>query len=190
LRAAIIERIEREAEKGEQGRLTMKMNSLVDPAIIDALYLDRLRAGESVPAPQLRRYVIDLDGDGVSWEPLADTDLELPRIDYRRRNGRPYRYVYGAALNGSWLARIVKVDLERGESSGWAADGCWPGEPLFVPAPDSEAEDAGVLLSVVLDAAREASFLLVLDAATLEEVARAAVPHAIPFSFHGQFFGA
>jgi beta,beta-carotene 9',10'-dioxygenase len=126
----------------------------------------------------------------VSSEQLADTDLELPRIDYRRRNGRPYRYVYGAALNGSWLAKIVKVDIERGETSAWSADGCWPGEPVFVPEPDSEDEDAGVLLSIVLDGARERSFLLVLDAATLEEIARAEVPHAVPFSFHGQFFGA
>ena len=48
-------------------------------------------------------------------------------------------------------------------------------------------EDAGVLLSVVLNAETERSFLLVLDAATLEELARAEAPHAIPFGFHGQF---
>jgi beta,beta-carotene 9',10'-dioxygenase len=40
----------------------------------------------------------------------------------------------------------------------------------------------------VLDAERGTSFLLVLDAATLDERARARVPHHIPFSFHGQFF--
>ena len=38
LRPAIIERIQREADQGERGRLTMKMNSLVDPELIDALY--------------------------------------------------------------------------------------------------------------------------------------------------------
>jgi carotenoid cleavage dioxygenase-like enzyme len=31
------------------------------------------------------------------------------------------------------------------------------------------------------------SFLLVLDAADLSELARAQAPHHIPFSFHGQF---
>jgi carotenoid cleavage dioxygenase-like enzyme len=56
-----------------------------------------------------------------------------------------------------------------------------------VARPRSEEEDDGVLLSVVLDAERDASFLLVLDAASLEELARAAVPHHIPFGFHGQF---
>ena len=32
------------------------------------------------------------------------------------------------------------------------------------------------------------SFLLVLDAATLAEIARAETPHAIPFHFHGNYF--
>jgi carotenoid cleavage dioxygenase-like enzyme len=58
---------------------------------------------------------------------------------------------------------------------------------VFVAAPGGEDEDAGVLLSVVLDADAERSFLLVLDAADLSELARASVPHHIPFSFHGQF---
>ncbi len=38
LRAAIVERVEREAARGAEGRLIWKMNNLVDPAIIDALY--------------------------------------------------------------------------------------------------------------------------------------------------------
>jgi len=45
-----------------------------------------------------------------------------------------------------------------------------------------------VLLSVVLDIGKERSFLLVLDAASLNELARAEAPHAIPFHFHGNYF--
>jgi carotenoid cleavage dioxygenase-like enzyme len=56
-----------------------------------------------------------------------------------------------------------------------------------VAAPDAAREDDGVVLSVVLDGATERSCLLVLDAATFAELARAEVPHAIPFGFHGQF---
>ena len=59
--------------------------------------------------------------------------------------------------------------------------------PVFVAAPDARDEDEGVLLSVVLDARRETSFLLVLDAGSLEELARVEVPHPIPFGFHGLF---
>src|SRR5205823_3388773 len=62
-------------------------------------------------------------------------------------------------------------------------------EPVFVPRPDGEDEDDGVALSIVLDAERGRSFLLVLDGATFTERARAGVLHHIPFGFHGQFFG-
>jgi beta,beta-carotene 9',10'-dioxygenase len=46
----------------------------------------------------------------------------------------------------------------------------------------------GVLLSVVLDAKAAASFLVVLDASNLTELARATAPHVITFGFHGGFF--
>jgi beta,beta-carotene 9',10'-dioxygenase len=57
-----------------------------------------------------------------------------------------------------------------------------------VARPGGEAEDDGILLSVVLDTRARTSFLLVLDAATLAECARAAVSHHIPFGFHGNHF--
>jgi polyphosphate kinase len=38
VRPALLERIEREAAKGPAGRITMKMNALVDPGMIEALY--------------------------------------------------------------------------------------------------------------------------------------------------------
>jgi carotenoid cleavage dioxygenase-like enzyme len=58
---------------------------------------------------------------------------------------------------------------------------------VFVPAPGAAAEDDGVVLSVVLEAAENRSCLLALDAATFTELGRAEVPHAIPFGFHGRF---
>lgn len=64
----------------------------------------------------------------------------------------------------------------------------YPSEPVYVPAPGSSAEDEGVILSVVLDGTRGTSFLLLLDAKTFIEQARAEVPQHIPFGFHGEFF--
>jgi beta,beta-carotene 9',10'-dioxygenase len=78
-------------------------------------------------------------------------------------------------------------DVAERTTTVWASDGCYPGEPVFVAEPGAEAEDAGALLSVVLDGDSGSSFLLVLDAATLDELARAEVPRHIPFGFHGQF---
>ncbi len=47
-----------------------------------------------------------------------------------------------------------------------------------------------MLLSVVLDIKKDVSFLLVLDASSFAERARAQVPHHIPFGFHGAHFAA
>ena len=64
------------------------------------------------------------------------------------------------------------------------------GEPVFVAAPQATDEDDGVILCVVLNANKGTSFLLVLEANSFAEIARAEVPHHIPFGFHGQFFAA
>ena len=139
-------------------------------------------------APQLTRFRLGLADRSVTRERLSDSEIELPRINYGRCNERPYRYVWGNANGaGGWLERIVKIDTTDGATLSWDEPGCYPGEPVFVARPQAEREDEGVLLSVVLDAAAETSFLLVLDAADLSELARARVPHHIPFGFHGQF---
>jgi beta,beta-carotene 9',10'-dioxygenase len=172
-------------------RVVVDMCAFEDDEIIRAFYLAALRSGDgTLPAPKLTRFELDLEDGGLTREELVDEPLELPRIDYRSCNGRPHRYVYGIGSgNRTWSDRVVKADVVQRTSAHWHEDGCFPGEPVFVPAPDQAGEDDGVLLSVVLDAAREASFLLVLDAATLEELARARVPHHIPFGFHGNHFG-
>lgn len=66
---------------------------------------------------------------------------------------------------------------------------CYPSKPVFVPAPESQAEDTGIILSLVLDGGRGQSFLLVLDATAFTELARAELPHAVPFGFHVLFTG-
>jgi carotenoid cleavage dioxygenase-like enzyme len=163
-----------------------------DPEIVRAFYLDRLRTPDPCfPMPWLERWRIDTAAKRVRRERLADEALELPRIDYRRRNGRSYRFAYGASAvaETTFLDRLVKLDVEDGSATVWHEAGTYPGEPVFVPRPDGDAEDDGVALSVVLDAERGRSFLLVLDAASFAERARAEVPHHIPFGFHGQYFG-
>jgi beta,beta-carotene 9',10'-dioxygenase len=162
-----------------------------DPSVIHKLDVDRLRADERMARTSLRRYRIALDGSGVRREDLAlGVSTELPRINYGRNNSRDYRWVYAVAnsVEGDWHDEIVKVDVTSGDVRRWAQPGCYPGEPVFVERPGGTAEDDGVILSVVLDSTAERSFLLVLDATSFEEVARADAPHHIPFGFHGQYF--
>jgi beta,beta-carotene 9',10'-dioxygenase len=82
---------------------------------------------------------------------------------------------------------LVKLDLEGKRGASWYEDGCYPGEPVFVATPGATEEDDGVILSVVLDARKGASFLLILEASSYKELGRARVPHHIPFGFHGSF---
>jgi carotenoid cleavage dioxygenase-like enzyme len=87
-----------------------------------------------------------------------------------------------------FVNQLVKLDVTTGATLTWSEPGRYPGEPVFVPSPDGgRTQDAGVVLSVGLDVAARSSFLLVLDAGTFEELARAEVPHAIPFDFHGLY---
>jgi beta,beta-carotene 9',10'-dioxygenase len=159
-----------------------------DAQIVEDLYLERLRAGKPISTAALTRFRLRRGDRSVARERLGDGDLELPRINYRACNEHPYRYVWGnAAGDSGWLDHIVKVDTHDGSRLSFSEPGCYPGEPVFVARPGAEREDDGVLLSVVLDARAQRSMLLVLDAADLSELARAQVPHHVPFSFHGQF---
>jgi carotenoid cleavage dioxygenase-like enzyme len=172
----------------EGGEVVVDLCAFADASVIEDLYLDRLRQGKPVQSPELSRFRLKLADRSVKRERLSNEEIELPRINYGRCNERPYRYVWGNG-NGrtGWLERIVKIDTHDGAALSWSERGCYPGEPVFVARPDARGEDDGVLLSVVLDSAAESSFLLVLDAADLHELARARVPHHIPFGFHGQF---
>jgi carotenoid cleavage dioxygenase-like enzyme len=151
----------------------------------------------------------------VERETVYEGTVELPRINYPEYNARDYRHVYGVGNRErppeDFPNRLLKVDVATGDAAVWEEDGCYPGEPVFVASPGAAAdggsagaadadgtgdggdaevrdEDDGVVLSVVLDAEEETSFLLCLDAASYEERARAAVPQAVPFGFHGQFW--
>ena len=173
-------------DDGEQ--VVVDVCTYPDATVVEDLYLERLRAGKPISPGTLTRFRLGLADRSVRSERLADGDIELPRINYRRCNERPYRHVWGNSTGASgWLDRIVKLDLTDEVARAWSEPDCYPGEPVFVARPEAEREDDGVVLSVVLDAAAGSSFLLVLDAADLGELARAQVPHHIPFSFHGQF---
>jgi len=177
--------------------MVVDMVTYKDPAILGALYLDKLRAGGPIPVPLIRRFRLDLNNDVVNSELLRDAFVELPRINTAFA-GQYYQYFYGfggygSAPSGSSLPydfanSLVKVDVTGGSTLIWQQDGCFPGEPIFVPDPKGTEEDDGVLLSVVLDSEASKSFLLVVDARTMQEMGRADLPHHVPFSLGGEFF--
>ncbi len=178
----------------EDGCLVMEYCDHSSPAIIDAFYLSRLRqprSGEFRAHPRLRRVAVDLEAGSTSTEYRSEAAVELPRINEAYYLGQ-YRYVYGIGAGDTneydTADRLVKIDNRSGAASEWHEPAAFVGEPVFVASPEQNGEDDGVLLSVVLDAPRERSYLVILDARSMTELARAYAPHVVPFGFHGQFY--
>jgi beta,beta-carotene 9',10'-dioxygenase len=161
-----------------------------DAKIVGDFKLDRLcaeaRAGLAVPG--LRRYRLVPGRSAAEAETFPGASIELPRVAPAQA-ANAYRFAYGVGADERTdiFDRLVKVDVRARSVTAWSAPGAYPGEPVFTARPGAVDEDDGVLLSVVLDAPAASSYLLVLNACTLEECARALVPHHIPFGFHGMF---
>jgi carotenoid cleavage dioxygenase-like enzyme len=165
-----------------------------DTSILGDFYLERLRApgGGNITRSEVRRYHLPLRGGEVRAELLCGQPLEFPCIHYRLRNGLTYRYAYGVGLRGQpadFYNELVKLDVQARAVKTWYEEDCYPGEPVFVPAPGARGDDDGVVLSVVFNGLRKTSFLLVLDGTAFYELARAELPVPVPFGFHGHFYG-
>jgi carotenoid cleavage dioxygenase-like enzyme len=124
-------------------------------------------------------------------EKLSDRGFEFPATNYERVNGSAHRFVWGASdgpqATGAFASEIVKVDVRTGASTSFADGEHVFGEPLFVARPQGREEDDGVLVTVGSTKNAETSVLAVIDAKTMELVASAEVPSAIPLGFHGSF---
>ena len=72
----------------------------------------------------------------------------------------------------------------------WHAAGHYPSEPHFVANPNGDgSEDDGVIVTPVMNGtdAKKQSYLPVLSARDLAEVARMPMGEAVPASVHGWF---
>jgi carotenoid cleavage oxygenase len=144
--------------------------------------------GPDEGTPTLDRWTVDLAAGRVKEERIDDLGQEFPRVD-ERVVGHRHRYGYvGAFLENE--DALVKHDLDRRtkEVRPLRSDG-GASEAVFVPVEAGAAEDDGWLLSLVYDADRDASDLLVLNAAdfTGEPQAVVHLPQRVPFGFHGNW---
>uniref|UniRef100_A0A3Q3VXB4 Uncharacterized protein n=1 Tax=Mola mola TaxID=94237 RepID=A0A3Q3VXB4_MOLML len=132
--------------------------------------------------------VKEKEGKLMCQAEVLSEGFELPRINYDI-NGKKHRFVYGNCVEESALSkRIAKLDTEKKEKVYWNEDNCWPSEPVFVPRPNGESEDDGVVLSSVInDNPGQPSFIVILDGRTFKEVARAYVSAELHRGMHGLF---
>ncbi|KAK3770940.1 hypothetical protein RRG08_032874 [Elysia crispata] len=116
------------------------------------------------------------------------TDFPAINYDY---NGAKHRYCYTYSSLSVAERMLAKFDLiEKTVKTYDVSENHSPGEPVFVPRPGATREDDGVILSTIIAAnASVQSYMVVLDASTFEEIARASLPSDIKMSltFHGIF---
>jgi torulene dioxygenase len=128
----------------------------------------------------------------LTSEPMKCPELPTINPAYVLRR---HRYIYGVVDTGksTFFDSLIKYDIETGETLTWSQHGQTAGEAIFVPRRrtaeeaigDSQDEDDGILLSVVLDGPAGSSYLLVLDPKTMTETGRAELDGPVGFGFHG-----
>jgi carotenoid cleavage dioxygenase-like enzyme len=176
------------------GMLEVDLCAYESADIVQEYYKENLTKCERPLAKgSMRRYTLDVQNKTCAHvRELSDVCMELPVINrsFAHQSGS-YRFVYACGVNknmpNEFYNQIVKVDVSTGQYVQWYKERHYPGEPVFVPSPHAEREDDGVLLSVVLNTETHSSYLLVLDAITLEQVAKAILPHSILFGYHGTY---
>ncbi|KAG8506245.1 Beta,beta-carotene 15,15'-dioxygenase [Galemys pyrenaicus] len=129
------------------------------------------------------------EDDQVYCQPeVLHEGFEMPQINYAY-NGKPYRYVFATEVAWNPIPnKILKYDLLTKSSVRWGEEHCWPGEPVFVAKPDAKDEDDGIILSVVISTIpQKHPFLLILDAKSLTELARATFDVEMHPDLHGLF---
>lgn len=143
---------------------------------------------------RLKRYHYSLKRAEITSEVLLEKVMEFPRID-DRMDGKSYRYLYFTLSNqpnqpnqSFQMTELGKFDLETRALTTWNEPGYSVIEPIFVPSPQSQSEDDGIILTVMRDQKKENAFLVALDGRTFKKIGRAKMPWYIPNSLHGQYF--
>jgi carotenoid cleavage dioxygenase len=162
-----------------------------DQVVLDVVRHPRMFAthllGPDEGASTLDRWTIDVEAGKVREERLDDRAQELPRVD-ERRVGRRHRFGYSMTLSDGPNG-LVKHDFDKGTSEERTAQTAYAGEAVFVPSGRDAAEDEGWIMSIVYDADRDASDLVVLNAQDFTGDPQAVVhlPARVPFGFHGNW---
>lgn len=126
---------------------------------------------------------------------LTGKGLEFPAIN-KKFLGRKHRYYYASGLTSlaEYRNAVVKIDMQEKKAICWRDnENHVVGEPVFVPNPDmdyedAESEDNGVLICPVTDYRETACDLIVfIDPKTMRELGRAEFKTQIPPSIHGLF---
>ncbi|HET6610918.1 MAG TPA: carotenoid oxygenase family protein [Kofleriaceae bacterium] len=139
------------------------------------------------------RAVIDPRREKFRSEAVWDSAVEFPRIASRAIS-RDHQFAYVTADSArrpmGYFNGIAKIDVHSGHTVRVdLGPDRYPSEPVFVRRKDAMAEDDGYLLTLVYDAGKDHSSLVVVDARAPDAgaVAEARFDHHIPLTFHGNW---
>lgn len=149
---------------------------------------------DQVPPGNLHRFQLNLANQSVNKTLVNPRSCEFPQV-HPEHIGRPYRYVYMGATHApsgnAPFQTIWKVDMENpSHQQVWnGAPKRFIGEPIFIPRPHSTEEDDGWVLTLVFNAERNKSELVILNARDIsqEPVAVLKLKHHVPYGLHGSF---
>uniref|UniRef100_A0A0N4Z7P6 Sm domain-containing protein n=1 Tax=Parastrongyloides trichosuri TaxID=131310 RepID=A0A0N4Z7P6_PARTI len=125
-------------------------------------------------------------------EILCDIPFEFPQFNYSFC-GTKSRYVYGAIVQKMMddNEAIIKVDTRTKEYKVWKKDkkSYLPTEPIFVPSPNGIDEDDGVVIAPIVTNYKKGdkSFVVFLDAKTMNEIGRSYITAQLPLGFHALY---
>jgi len=177
----------------ENDSLIFDLCSYPNADIIHSFYLDRLEdLAQHLDKARLERYEFDLNTKSIEKSVVSDHALELATIDDRCLR-KDYTYLYGLGISNEgpkqFYDQIVKLNVKTGESKIWRDPDYYAGEPKFLPDPNGNSDDDGILISILLNIKnkKKGSKLLILDANTLTEIASCYTPHSIVPGFHNYF---
>ncbi len=174
----------------QNGAIVLDLVTYDDPSIITSYTLEKIFDPEHpFDDSRVTRFTLDLETKAISSSILQKTTTKVPTIN-KNCCMQPHRYIWASGTDDlyNYTNQLKKIDLLNKKEKIWQEKDCYTRDPIFVSKPNSSQEDEGIILSVVLDARKKQTFLLVLDAQTCEEIGRATITHPIPFTLHGKFF--
>ncbi|CAI9742275.1 beta-carotene 15,15' [Octopus vulgaris] len=190
------------AYEDEDGNIIVDAVGYDDPLFVKSMLVENMvnpAKRKNIPfSAQIRRYIFNVQNKTSKVHTFSRPSNEtfLTRFDFPTINenyrSKPYCFLYGVALraidnNLTSIALIKKDVCEKGRDKYYYKTGVYVSEAIFVPTPNAEEEDDGVLLLPAADASTNKHYLYVIDAKTMTLISQAELPTTVPYTLHGHF---
>ncbi|MFK8050885.1 MAG: carotenoid oxygenase family protein [Halioglobus sp.] len=138
------------------------------------------------PHAKLHVFRLNLDtGEVTEQRALMDHFYERPSFNTAYL-GKPTRYAYllDEERSGGIMGKgVLKYDLQNQCELEYFDYGDYlGGEALYVPKPNSQAEDDGYLVDILMS--DDSAAMVIIDASNMTELARLHLPQRVPYGVH------